>query len=375
MTHKDRGILIWGTAIAILFAIATYFASLWFTDNQQHWFTPVGILIAWALYITWSIAAKWTLFVSYHGSIMLTIYVFQETLLRSMFDFEWIYGFDWIRSSLIVIYFVTIAGSLTASVLSCWSSTYLKEDQIGQLSIFGKMVNFGISQVNGILFTGLPSYLVKVIPYSAKTSTKTTTSTIQIPIFESTDNSHFQAEFEWNFRWKIANTKKWALNDGNEPNLVNAGETEMNRWVNNPLHPYKDIKELQTDLTAIKRYMNETVIPYVLERYGVEIVNFNLERIELPKKLIEKQNTNAAKLLEQTAEDARQERNMASLAREANSLVNASPKDKDGQPTLTFKEAMAIVQTESKKIHATQITGSGAGRVLLDADDGGGHKR
>ena len=346
--YNDKLTFGWIIGIAIILALVA--------GTFIDWSFALGPVIVLAVYISIIKSPKALMCIAYHIILLLVTYWFTMTFLAQLVDFQWWTGFDWIRKFIRVIYQVVILYVFTKSIISCWDSTKLKETEIGQLSYFNWMPKFGSNVHNqfGGIFTGLPRFLVKIIPIDATTKAITHKSPIQIEKHGS-KGEKFMVIFDFNFKSGVDDTLVWMMNKNTDQDLINIVIEALTEWVNNPTNKYTDTIQIKKDKDAIEKHLRTKLAKLSREMYGVSITHFNLVDIEDPEKVIEQQIADEAALRHQIATDEREMLDQKAANQQALDLLKTARKA--GDQTMTFTDALEQVGIQRGNVKVEKFTG------------------
>ncbi len=352
--YNEKLTLNWIIGIAIILALVA--------GTFIDWSFALGPVIVLALYLSILKSPKALMCIAYHIILLLVMYWFTATFLVQLVDFQWWTGFDWIRKIIRIVYQVTLLYIFVKSIISCWDSTKLKETEIGQLSYFKRMPTFGSNVHNqfGGIFTGLPSFLVKIIPIDATAKTITHKAPIQIEKHGS-KGEKFLAIFDFNFKSGVDDTHVWMMNKNNDLDLVNIAVEALTEWLNDPTHKYADTIQIKKDKNKIEKCLHTKLTKLSREMYGVSITHFNLVDIEDPEEVIKQQIDDEAADQHQKAMDQREKLDQKAANQQALDLLKTARKA--GDETMTFTEALEQVGIQRDKIKVEKITGPKAKNV------------
>lgn len=295
------------------------------------------------------------MFVAYHLAIFIPIWIFLPE-----FNSPWVKWLDWFRVFLNTIIPTIFFMSLAGSMLSCFTSKKLKKTQIGQWSVFEWMPCWGKNERNSWygLFTGLPSYMVNIQAFDGVVKTEKKVQQIQTEKYGDPKKGKFAAEFDFNFTWIIVDTWLYINNPNKLEDLMNIVVKSLTEWLNDPGHNYEDVVQLKKDISSIQTWVDESIIESIY-RYGVLMSNFKLVDIEQPKSQIEQQIKDAAAARAQGEQDLREKMDTDAFIAQVQDLVDKSPKDAAGNPTLSFKDAMNTILTLRGIVKRTDINSGG----------------
>lgn len=241
-------------------------------------------------------------FVIYHGAVFGGIYYVLRAEWVPMFA-GWnggFFGINFLGGLAWVILFITYAAfiiGLITSVFSCFDSTKLTEKQIGQLSVFGTLPEWGKNQKNGRfgLFLGMPPFMVKITPFTIETKTievKDESIQVQTPTSGEQFSIVCDGQFKWCFRETLTASKN-AVRDDDLKNLYKAAATS---WFADPTHRYRDVDEAKLRRSDILSHIESEMTGEALRMYGVEISGVKIINLETPKVQRDQQDKNAALL-------------------------------------------------------------------------------
>lgn len=345
-----------------------------------------------------NIIPKTLLFTIYH-TLLFTAMFLLTYFLKPFVDFHWHWLVEWFRITIITVYTAGAVALAVMSILTCWNSKLLAEDEIGQISIGGWMPPFGKNQTNWMfgVFLGLPSIFVRMLSFSALAPKIVRDSPIQIPIHDDPEGKLFQADFLWSAKVRIANTKVYTLNRPKEAkifkeckgvinktdveadwDIVNIVERRLTKWTNDRAREFTNVADVKPHKAEIEKMLNKLASKDLMDSHGIEFTEFFLESIEKPAAEIKQQIDDAR---QRAATIAREDREMIdndSLIVQAKKLQEASRGD-DGKVTMSWDKALEAAQVQQDKIRASRakISGSGAGKgkrggpgatVFLDGD-------
>lgn len=301
---------------------------------------------------------------AYHILVFGIVWLITALYIAPLFQQEWLIGTNWIRHTLVVIYKTTFVGILVGSMLSCFTGKKLTKTQIGQWSLSNWMPKWGKNEVNSWfgLFTGLPAFLVNIQAIESVAKTEKKVQQIQIEKYGDPTKSKFAAEFDFNFKWKVIDTFIYIRNPNKVEDLSNLVIKALTEWLNSSSHNYKDILELKGHLSDIQTWVEDSITPDSVDKYGVEMTEFRLVDIEIPKAQVEQQIKDAAAKKAQEEADAREMMDTEAFIKQAQDLVDKSPKDASGNPTLSFAKAMDTVLTLRGIIKSTKFSSGGGGK-------------
>ncbi|MBC7766585.1 hypothetical protein H7Y21_01140 [Arenimonas sp.] len=299
----------------IIYAVVAVIALLSYLIGEHSLIYPLITLVMFAIYILYDKLPKVMMFITYHTILFWFVWFMIDNFWLPMFRTPWgSFAWDYINLDSIRVYlFLPLTYGLMAfgaflSIMSAWSSTKLKETEIGQLVIYNWMPEWGGDLKNSWygIFTGLPEKMVTVKNFSSISQTVKENITIQIEIPKDSEHKKYAAVFDFTFKWKIVDTYTYITNKSEVSDLMKLVEKNLTSWLNDDNHNYEDIAKIKVVIKDIEEHIAKNLIKQTIDLYGIQILNFLLVDIELPAKIIEQQVQNAVNKIRQTAADERE---------------------------------------------------------------------
>jgi hypothetical protein len=339
----------WTSVAGIVLAIVAYFVT--------GWVDSLIILAVLAMFIGWTVSPKVFMCATYHTIIFGLIGYITMTVWVPLIDDPWYY-IDWLRIFLIGLTVASLLVGLGLSIASCFTSKALTATEIGQWTFSEWMPQWGSNIQNkwyGV-FTGLPASMVKIKALDGISKTVTEKKPIQIEIEGDPNRNKFEAVFDFNFKWKIICTHVFITNKNEVKDLINLILKALTSYLNDPTHNYKEISKLKLEIRDIQDHI-ERQLGESIRLYGVEITNFRLVDIELPQKIIDQQNNDAAAKRAQEQADIRELMDTEAFKKQLKEM-------KIDNPDLTDKQAVDAVLTLRGIVKSINIKGGGRGGVI-----------
>ena len=350
----------------IIYAVVAVIALLSYLIGEHSLIYPLITLVMLAIYILYDKLPKVMMFITYHTILFWFVWFMIDNFWLPMFRTPWgSFAWDLINLDSIRVYlFLPLTYGLMAfgaflSIMSAWSSTKLKETEIGQLVIFNWMPKWGGDLKNSWygIFTGLPEKMVAVKNLSSVSQTVKENITIQIeipedPKLKDPEHKKYAAVFDFTFKWKIVDTYTYITNKSEVSDLMKLVEKALTKWLNDDNHNYEDIAKIKVVIKEIEEHIAENLIKQSIELYGIQISNFLLVDIELPAKLIEQQVQNKINESRQIAADERE-------MKDTDAYLLQVAKVKAENPSLTEKEVLEEVRKLRGITKSSEIKGGG----------------
>lgn len=363
MKPQDRQWINWVSAACIIITILAYFIG--------GWVDSVIILAGLGIFIGLMISPKLVMFIVYHTVLFGFVGYILVSFWLPLFENQWHWMVNWLRILCLILTYMALAAGAVASILSCWTNKALTETQIGQWTFGGWMPEWGKNMKNrwyGV-FTGLPAGMVKVIAKENVSVTVKDKKPIQIEIEGDPDKKKFEAEFDFSYMYIVGDTHKSITNKSEVTDLTNLVIKALTGYLNDPSNKYKEIGKLKLEIAKIQLHI-QTELGESICLYGIEVFNFKLIDIEIPKKQIDQQIADAAAMRAQDESDARELKDTQALDAQVQAVMKAA---KDANSPITYEKAVEIVQVQRKLIQRTAITGD-AKPVVITGTGGGGKK-